>query len=194
MTTTVALFDSMNLRDLWFDADGLLRAYQKATKMAAKPRRKITFKAIVGASLIAATTAALAKTPPGQAIVTWLSAPSEASIRKSLEQSLQNLRRLKAHWNGIEAPAPIERSISAAQYILPQLPALHGDATAGVDSEGHVFLKFARGDRVAFLTVEPRVMHVVYMQPGQATVYEDDEQFNGKVLPENIKKVLSKLA
>jgi len=194
-TVTVSLFDSTKLRDLWFDAQGLLRAYTKPKphRANARPRRKLhdgVGKAVVFGTLVAATTLALAMPAPMQLSLTWPTLPTEASTRQYLEQSLKGIRQLKANWAGLDTPAPIERSISAAHYILPQLPELKGDATAGVDSDGNVFLKFTSGNRVAILTIEPRMMHLAYMQPGTPTLYRDDQQFNGKVIPTNIKKVL----
>ncbi len=195
MIYTAGLFDSTKLRNLWFDTEGLLRAYRKPKpgRGTARPRRKIRYglaKAVVFGTLAAATAPAFATAAPMQMSLTWPTLATEASTRQFLEQSLKGIRQLKAHWSGQDAAAPVERSISAAHYILPQLPELSGDATAGVDSDGNVFLKFTRGERVALLTIEPRAMHLAYMQPGTPTLYKDDEQFNGKVIPANIKKVL----
>lgn len=200
MANDIGLFEIGKLRSIWFDINGLMTAWRPAAK-ARKPRRKRgqAFKAMMTAAAFAfgastaATTQAMQTQEPMQLSLTWPVDPTPALTKYHLHQSLKGLRRLKANWDGRGAAAPIERSISVAEYILPQLPNIIADAQAGLNGDGHVFLRIARNNRVAYITVEPRTMHLFYVEPGSPNVYIDDEQFNGKIVPAAIKKTLERL-
>lgn len=191
--THVDVFEAARVRALWFDIHGLLKAYRPERVRAKRPKRQRDFVAtfLGGMALCLGMTAeAVASVePPTQVSLAWPTAESLLSVQDSLRDSLKKIRTLKAGWNR-SAPAPIERAVSVAEYILPQLPDVRAEARAGVDDEGNVFLRIHCGDRVAYLTVEPKIMHLVYMENGKPNVYVDDAPFGGKVLPESIKKVL----
>ncbi len=118
-------------------------------------------------------------------------APTVVPPAVALKELLQKIRELKADWNGQGAVAPVRAAIEAAEFVLGQLPDVPMNARAGVDPEGHVFLRLNRGNQLAYLTVEPRVMHLLVTEPGLPNVYIDDAGFNGKIIPEKIRKVLN---
>jgi hypothetical protein len=190
--THVDVFESSRLRAVWYDTHGLLKAY-KPEPRPKRPKRQrdfiATFLGGVALSMGMLVDAVAAAEPPSQGALAWPTAKWRLSVQEALQDSLKKIRALKPGWNR-EAPAPVERAISVAEYILPQLPDVPADARAGVDDQGNVFLRLHRGDRVAYLTVEPKVMHLVYMEAGQPNVYIDDAEFSGKILPLSIKKVL----
>ena len=190
----IDLFEYGKLRSLWYDLHGLLKTAASARDKPKRPRRKLTFAACVAGSLLSfnAATSVFAAAPPGQLSFAWPQPLTAALTKKSLLESLKRVRQLKGGWNGHSAAKPIERSVSVAEYILPQFPDIVADARAGVDADGNVFLRFSRRDKVAYVTVEPKLMHLIYMEPGQPNVYIDDEIFNGKILPASIKNVLEK--
>ena len=193
MDNAIDLFESGKLRSIWFDFHGLLKAWKpRREDSESRPRRKARAFAtsIVASAMVGFSTMAHALAEPLQLTLAWPVEASPASTKYQLLQSLRDIRRLRADWNGRGAPAPVERSVSVAEFIVPQLPDIVADARAGVDADGHVFLRLNRGTRVAYITVEPKVMHLLYTEVGQQNVYVDDEQFNGRVIPAKIKKIL----
>jgi hypothetical protein len=185
------LFEDVKIRRKWCDLQGLLKAWAPSPKHTDRPRRKLTWAAsVVVSSVIGFNVAATALAPPGQATLVWPTPPTAAYTKQSLLESLQKIRTLGADWTGHSAASPVEKSVSAAQHILPQIPDVVADARAGVDGDGNVYLRLKQGDKVAYLTVEPKLLHLLYMEPGKDNIYIDDEQFKGKVLPARIKKVL----
>ena len=192
MNEDIDLFQTGKPRSIWFDLHGLLKAWTKPAAAKARPKRKAPFSArtIAAAAMLgfAATTHAISE--PVQLSLAWPIEASAASTKHALLQSLKSIRRMKADWDGRGAPAPVERSISVAEFILPQLPDVVADARAGLDADGHVYLRLNRGSKVAYITVEPKAMHLLYTEPGHPNVYIDDEQFNGRVIPASIRKVL----
>ena len=109
-----------------------------------------------------------------------------------LLDSLAKIRSLPADWTGYSAPAPVEKSVVAAEQILPALPNIVADALAGLDGDGHVFLKFWRGEKVAYLTVEPNLMHLFVTAPGKPNISIDAAKFQPRVVPEKIVSVLKR--
>jgi hypothetical protein len=187
----VDLFEAGKPRSIWFDINGLMRAWAPPAKQRARGKRKAKFAAsIVTAAMIGCSVTAHAIVEPLQLSLAWPAEQTAASTKHLLLQSIKQLRRLKADWNGHPSPQPIERSISIAEWILPQLPDIVADARAGINGDGHVFLRFRRGDKVAYLTVEPKFMHLLFIEPGQPNLYVDDEQFGGRILPARIKSIL----
>lgn len=184
-------FDLARPRTMWFDANGLLKAPAVARRRPSRPRRKRAFTACVaGAALVLCVVDALALQAPAQTAIAWPHAPTIVTVQEALKGSLDSLRKLGENWDGHGAPAPIERSISAAEYILPQLPALRTQAVAGVNDEGNVLVRMRIGPGTAYLTVEPKLMHLLYMVQGRSNVYIDDADFNGKVIPSSILRIL----
>ncbi len=191
LISDVDLFEGGKLRSIWFDIHGLLKAWTPTANGKARPKRKAKFAASIAAAvMIGCSVTAHAFIEPLQLSLEWPAEHTAASTKHSLLQSLKQLRRLKADWDGHGSPQPVERSISTAEWILPQLPDVVADAQAGINGDGHVFLRLRRGEKIAYVTVEPKAMHLLYIEPGQPNVYIDDEQFSGRVLPANIKKVL----
>lgn len=189
-----SLFESGLIRNKWFDVFGLLRADEPKPVRTNPRRRKHSFAAycLAGASVVGlnATVEAFAETPPGQASLVWPQAPTAESTKQLIVHSIKQLRTLKKDWNGYESAAPVERSLTAAEYIVPQLPDIVVDAQAGLDADGNVFLRLSRGNKVAYVVIEPKLMHAVVVNPGQASIYLDDEPFQGKILPARIKTAL----
>lgn len=189
----IDLFDVGRVRKLWYDHQGLFKSVQRIERPP-RPVRRAAFVARVASATLALNAAALAfaAEEPGQVSVAWPASEARAiAVVDVLNESLQKMRDLKSNWNGQGAPAPVQQSIAAAQYVLNQLPNVHMNASAGVDPEGHVFLRLNRGSRLAYLTVEPRSMHLLYIEPGQPNLYIDDEPFKGKIIPANILAVLN---
>ena len=127
---------------------------------------------------------------PAIATFDWPAKPTAALTKQSLADALKALKRLGPDWNGHSAPAPAQASLSAAERLVPELPDVVAEARAGVDDEGNVYFRLAQGDKVAYLTVEPELLHLVCMTPGKDNYYVDDEQFRKK-LPATIRKALT---
>lgn len=188
------IFEDVKIRGTWYDEQGLLKTSPPFRKHTGRPRRKLAWAAsLIAFSLIGMNVAATvyAPSPPAQATLVWPSPPTAAYTKQSLLESLLKIRRLGVDWTGYSGASPLEKSISAAERVLPQLPDIVADARAGVDGDGHVYLRLQQGEKVAYLTVEPRLIHLLYMEPGKPNIYIDDEQFKGKVLPSRIKQILA---
>lgn len=187
--TSGSIFEAVKVQQ-WFDVDGLLKAWKPETR-APRPKRKLAFAAsVAAAATVLGMNLAHTIAVPVQAAVTWPTEQTPASTREALQNSLNVVRGLPNKWDGRHAPKPNQRSVQVTEYILPQLPDIVAEARAGIDDEGNVFLRLARSNRVAYLTVEPRSMHLLFVEEGQRNVYIDDEPFNGKILPANIKRIL----
>lgn len=187
---TTDIFDDVRIRSLWIGKDGMYRAWEP-TPQKERPTRKYPWYASV--SLAIAFAAASIDVPSAltQAAMIWPSPPTEAHVKDALRSSLQALRKIGRDWTGHSGAAPASESLAAAERLLPQLPNLGSLAKAGVDADGHVYLRLSRGTRVAYLTVEPRVLHLFYTNAGQDNVYIDDQKFHGSVLPPRISRVLA---
>ncbi len=194
----IALFEDVKIRAAWFDPHGLLksaavRAAEAGRKVAARTRRAAKTGLIIAAtSLIGLNVAARASTidVPTQLSLSWPAAPTAQYTKQQLADALHELRRHGDDWNGTEITKPVAKAMAAAETILPQLPDIFADATAGIDGDGGVYFRMKQGEKLAFLTVSPPSMHLLYMEPGQPNLYIDDEQFKGKVLPARIRRAL----
>ena len=193
-----ALFEATKIRSAWFDVQGLLKS---ATKRAAEVGRKTGTRArravrtgllIAASSLIGFNTAVHAVAPevPTQMTLHWPADPTAQYTKQQLADALHAIRRTADDWTGTQYTRPTPKAMAAAQTILQQLPDFFADASAGVDGDGNVYFRMKQGDKLAFLTVAPPSMHLLYMEPGQPNLYIDDEHFKGKILPARIKHVL----
>ncbi len=195
MTNDTTLFQ-INAVSTWLEKGGLLVMSARKRKPRDRPiktRKERFFFEVIAASVIGLSIAftPLAKAEQTQLTLTWPAQQTSVYTRQSLADAIHSLKTLQADWNGHDAPAPKPESIKAAEYILPQLPNVIAEANAGVDGNGNVYLKLARGDKVALVTIEPRLVHFLCMEPGKPNVYIDDEQFKGKKLPASIKRALT---
>jgi hypothetical protein len=194
----ISIFEDVRIREAWFDPYGLLksvakRAAEGSRKVRAHARRAAqTGMIIVASSLIGLNSAVHATTPevPTQLALQWPAEPTAQHTKQLLADSLHAIRRTSDDWNGIELTKPAPKSMAAAQTILQQLPDIFADASAGVDGDGNIYFTMKQGEKIAFLTVAPPSMHLLYMEPGHPNLYIDNEQFKGKVLPARIKSVL----
>lgn len=191
-------FSSNTLRS-WFQ-DGVTLLITSTTQSRAAVVRKAkrtndlakTFVVGVTAGLVVATATAHAVMPVRATAIALPDSATPSVTKKALIESLQKIRALPVDWTGYSTPVPEERSIVAAEQIVPALPDFVADAVAGVDGEGHVFLKFKRGEKTAYLTVEPVEMHLFLTAPGQENIYVDGERFSPRTIPTKILSVLKR--
>lgn len=110
-------------------------------------------------------------------------------IQNALSGALKSITSLGDDWQGTNSVRPTHQSIKAAEYLIPTLPAISAKAGAGVDGDGNVYLKFEKGEKLAYLTVEPAILHLLVMRP-QGNLYIDDVRFEPGKLPSKILKAL----
>src|SRR5258708_25543173 len=191
--TDTQIFEDVRIRAKWYELNGLMRAWTPKKKREG-PQRKRGVKwaaSFIASSLIGASVATATLFPiSSQAVLVWPANPTAEHTRQMLADSVQKLKAIKGDWTGYSTPAPLEKSLKAAEHILPQLPNVLADAQAGVDGDGHVYFRLRQGDKVAYLTIEPRLMHLFYSEPGKENIYVDDEQFKGKILPARIRNLI----
>lgn len=145
---------------------------------------------LVAALVIGANFGGLAHavTAPNQVAVAL---PGKTDRTKdALRASLRNIEVAHQDWEGYEVPIPSRQSLTAAKQVIEKLPTMVADASAGVDSDGNVFLKLQRGEKVAYLTIEPSVMHLLLMAPNGNNVYFDDVRFQPRHVPPKISAAL----
>jgi hypothetical protein len=177
-----------------WQVDGMVKRVEQPAKRANRqPRHKEWFSslALSTALAIGAATAQATVLPPGQASLKWPTAPSVSFTKDVLLEGLRKIRDFHGDWLAEPKGPPNAASLTAAANIVPQLPNLVADARAGVDGDGNVYLRFRKDDKTMYLTVEPHLIHLLLMQPGQPNVYIDDENFKGKILPGKIRGVLA---
>ena len=109
--------------------------------------------------------------------------------KKSLLESLKNIAALGDDWREHGA-APSRQAVIAAEQMVPALPNNISNASVGVDGDGHVYFKLQNGEKLAYLTVESSVMHLLVMAPGEKNVYLDDIKFHPKELPSKVRRTL----
>lgn len=174
--------------------NGIMKPLVPTAPPARHQRRGIRwFAPIVVSSLIGLSIAAyqLAATAPAQATLAWPTPPTAALTKQSLSDAIKEIRKLSDDWNGHNAPPPAQRSIAAAERLVQELPDVVARAHAGINSEGNVYFRLAKGGKTVYLTIEPDLIHLLYMEPGKDNVYIDDEQFRGKKLPAAIRRALT---
>lgn len=182
-------FDEVKIRDMWFDKYGLDRPIEKVERVT-RPKRKETWVASVVVAL-SLTASALLYVPAAQAVMMWPTQATAESAKMSLHDSLSALKTLGQDWTGNPGCAPQRESIAAAQRVITMLPNVTvKDAKVGVDGDGHVYLRLGVDSKIAYLTIEPRSLHL-YFTDGLEKVYIDDQKFRGDALPGRIAKVLS---
>lgn len=178
-----------------WQVDGLVkRVEQSGKRVKRQSRHKEWFSSLALSAVLAVGTATAQATvvvPPGQASLNWPTAPSVSFTKDVLLEGLRKLRDFHGDWLAEPKGAPNAASLTAAANIVPQIPNLFADARAGVDGDGNVYLRFRKDDKTMYLTVEPHLIHLLVMQPGQPNVYIDDEKFKGKILPTKIRGVLA---
>jgi hypothetical protein len=191
-----ALFEEGKIREAWFDVHGLMKTVsRRVVRVGTRVRRSArTGLIIVASSLIGWNASVHAITPevPTQLTLQWPTGPTTQHTKQLLSDALHAIRRSGEDWNGVVLTKPAPKAMAAAETILPQLPNFFADATAGVDGDGNIYFRMKQGEKIAYLTVAPPLMHLLYMEPGEPNLYIDDEQFRGKVLPARIKQVLDK--
>lgn len=187
---TVDIFTDAKIRDAWFDANGLSKAWE-APKEKNRPKRNVWFASIVFAMNTLAVATLVLPPVPAQAVVMWPTGPTAESVKESLRDSLRALKSLRQGWGGHEIAAPVRESLMAAERILPQLPNFFVSAKAGVDGDGNVYFRLSKGSKVAYLTVEPKLLHLLCTEPGKTNIYIDDQKFKGNTLPPRIIRVLT---
>lgn len=185
------VFESSNLRSAWFDFQGFLKSWVRPERGRKPVRRKAPFAALLATAAISLVSIADAVMQPVQLTLALPIEQSALATKHALLESIKSLRLHRGEAMSYGAPAPVERSLTVAQYIIPQFPDVVADARAGLNDEGNVFVRFSRGEMVAYVTVEPKAMHLLVMEPGRPNVYLDDEKFGGKVIPDSIKRVLA---
>lgn len=117
--------------------------------------------------------------------------PELSSLTKqALLESLKSVALLGDNSNEDDVLTPSRQAIVAAEQIVPSLPNLNADASAGVDGDGNVFLKLQKGEKIAFLTIEPTTMHLLVMSSGAKNLYIDDVKFKPRQLPPKIRLML----
>lgn len=188
------LFEFGKIRSLWYDLNGLLKAVVPSRRIGKRKLRNAAAAVVLAAaSLVSfnATAKAFTVGLPTQFTLEWPAPPAAAYTKQSLSDALYAIRRAGADWNGTALTEPVSKSVIAAETILKQLPNFVADATAGVDGDGNVYFRLKQGERIAYLTIEPKLIHLLIVEPGRPNVYIDDEQFKGKVLPARIRDVLT---
>lgn len=111
-------------------------------------------------------------------------------MKKALLESLSKIASLGDNWQGQDAHVPSRQAVTAAEQIVPTLPNIIADASAGVDGDGNVYFKLQKGEKFAYLTVEPTTMHLLVIAPGEKNVYLDDVKFQPRELPSKIRRTL----
>jgi hypothetical protein len=97
--------------------------------------------------------------------------------------------------NGAMGPVEKDRqvdpaSLRAAERIVDLLPPMDVTSKVGLDDEGCVYFHFAAGLTHAYLTVEPRMLHLLVRERGHEARRLDNVSFEGDVLPERVRRVL----
>ena len=190
-----SIFEATKIRTAWYDVYGILKEIARPSLKPAKKRSfATTLFVVVASSLIGlnASTAAVAPRVPTQLTLEWPTGPTATYTKQQLSDALHAIRKSGADWNGESIVAPAERAIVAAERILPQLPPIVAEASAGVDGDGNIYFRMKKEQKLAYLTIEPKLMHLLVMETGQPNVYVDDAQFSGKVLPPRVKELLAK--
>ena len=170
---------------------GMLPTWPQKSEPRPRRSRKWVASVVLGASLTIGQVALSAATQfPALVSFAWPAKPDAEYTRQSLVESLRQIRSLHPNASGYALPVPDPKSLVAAERRVSQLPDFVAQALAGVDEDGNVYFRFQQGPKVALVTVEPQLMHALYMEPGKSNVYIDDEEFRGKKLPSSIKKLL----
>jgi hypothetical protein len=188
-------FESFEAYDVasW-QASGVIKPILAPASPAQRQRRaKDFFVNIVASATIGLTVAGYSLVTveaPATAALEWPTKPTAALTKQSLIEALRAVKSLNADWNGHAAPAAAQASVAAAERLLLELPDVVADVRAGIDDDGNVYFRLAQGEKVAYLTVEPDVLHLVCMTPNKGNVYVDDEHFRKK-LPATIRKALT---
>ena len=184
-------FQAFNIRG-WLK-NGMLSLLEPSPVPKSNLKRKgLGSSSMLAAMLVSLNIAAVvhAPCPPGQSALIWPTPPTAAFTKQALMESLKKIRSLGADWTGHSSPTPAAQSIKVAEAMVPLLPDVVADAQAGVDADGNVYLRFKKGQKIAYLTVESNLMHLLVMTPGAETVYIDAEQHRGKKLPSKIRVAL----
>jgi hypothetical protein len=84
------------------------------------------------------------------------------------------------------------KSVRAARIVSHQLRTTV-TPTVGIDDEGNVFLHFQNERTEAYLTLQPRAMHLFCKVSGKPNIYIDDVPFVGQKLPAKIREQLAEL-
>lgn len=117
-------------------------------------------------------------------------APSTGSAmdyRRELLETLNEMAKLKAGWNGDDSPKPKAQSIAAAKSVVRALPTTAATVTIGLGGDGNVFIHASHeAGREVYITVEAAKLHLLAKAPGRESEYIDDERFDRKVVPGNI--------
>lgn len=111
--------------------------------------------------------------------------------KNALWGTLRQIASLGDDWQGQEGQAPLRKSVAAAEQLVPSLPGTITNASAGVDGDGNVFFKLQKDDKLAYLTVEPAMMHLLVMVPGEKNLYLDDVKFRPGQFPSKILRALT---
>lgn len=128
---------------------------------------------------------------PNQSASVCSHAPEPGYLtKKALLESLKSIASLGDNWQGQDTPAPSRQAVTAAEQIVPALPNIIADVSAGVDGDGNVFFKLQKGDKLAYLTIESATMHLLVMAPGRKNLYIDDVKFQPRQLPSKIRQSL----
>lgn len=110
-------------------------------------------------------------------------------LQSALEELRERTEDLSEFFN-----TPVSRdAILAAERIAPQLPDTLPEGKIGFDEEGDVFLSFHRGDKSAFLTVEPDKLHLLVKGGGQSSRYFDDVPYHDFKIPRKVIEELSEI-
>lgn len=185
----------------WF-SDGMVMYSSPDTVTTKKPVKKNKTTSYFGSAatktlaivvLIGGSMSASAQTTnltsPSACVYTHIPAPGELE-KNALLSSLKSIESLVDNWQGYGAPAPSKQAVAAAKQIVPSLPNITAGASAGVDGDGNVYFKLQKGEKLAYLTVEPSIMHLLVMVPGGKNIYIDDAKFNPRELPSKIRQAL----
>lgn len=167
------------------------RVGQVAARQAARARARVSETAsalLIGAS-ICAVAPAEAIVDPGASAYSVSVDPARAA-KQSLLDAVEKISALGDDWLGQPTVPPSRQAVSAAMQVIPALPAITAEASAGVDGDGNVFFKFQQDAKFAYLTIEPTTMHLLLMAPGKANRYFDDFNFKRGQLPGKIRAAL----
>jgi hypothetical protein len=103
---------------------------------------------------------------------------------------LENIASFTESWQREGDSPPSRQAITAAKQLVHSLPDSIADVSVGINGDGNAYFKLRNGEKLAYLTVEPAIMHLLVMTPEEKNVYLDDVRFHPRVLPSKILRTL----
>jgi hypothetical protein len=130
-------------------------------------------------------------TEPGTADAEVTRQSLEEFQPRVLNATLKRIREV-AEVYSVDGKPLNPKAVRVARIISHQLP-VPVAPTVGVNRKGNIFLHFKSPRGEAYLTLEPKALHMYCTMAGRANVYIDDEPFSGQRLPKRVRDQLEEL-